>query len=239
MRKGISNSALIALLAIGMLLSTTHLSAGDPGEFLPRGNRHSLLPAGMPPGAVGQARLMGMGPVHNYFQPVKFAGPEGVHFSLAQNGAFGQSEPSLMAGMLIGKVYRFQVTRIPGSEGAELYPTVEIIDRTYPPPGLATSYPIPLVLDLTDIEAALNGQMVTRVVYLEDPQTSIAIPGTPTDSRVMDIGYHQDPLEQADRLGRPVAIVRIGSVSPPRAPELLPAFFFGYPTWAPVFQPEQ
>ena len=141
--------------------------------------------------------------------------------------------------MLIGGVYRFQVTHIPRAEGAELYPTVELIDRLYPPPGLATSYPIPIVLDESDLDAALAGRLVTRVVYLEDPQTAIAIPGTPTDSRVMDIGYYQDPLHEADRLGRPVAIVRIGSVAPPTAPALLPQFFFGYPPWAPIFKPEQ
>jgi hypothetical protein len=81
--------------------------------------------------------------------------------------------------------------------------------------------------------------LVTRVVYLEDPQTAIALPGTPTDSRVMDLGDYQDALREADRLGRPVAIVRIGSVTPPTAPALLPQFFFGYPSWAPIFKPEQ
>jgi hypothetical protein len=55
----------------------------------------------------------------------------------------------------------------------------------------------------------------------------------------MDVSYYQDPLKEADRLGRPVAIVRMGSVTPPTAPDLLPHFFFGYPSWAPIFQPQQ
>ena len=49
---------------------------------------------------------------------------------------------------------------------------------------------------------------------------------------------NQDPLEVADRMGRPVAIVRIGSMAPPREPVLLPQFFFGNPSWAPIYQPE-
>ena len=114
------------------------------------------------PGVVGQARLARRGPVANYYQPVKFAGPEGVQFALAQNGAFGESEESLMAGLLIGSVYRFQITHIPGAEGVELYPTVELIDRTYPPANLATLYPIPIVVDESDLEAAMDGRMVTR-----------------------------------------------------------------------------
>ncbi len=70
-----------------------------------------------------------------YFQPVAFVGPPGVHFSLPQGGGFADRSESLQAGLLVGGVYRFQITGIPGAEGAELYPTIEVIDRTYPPPG--------------------------------------------------------------------------------------------------------
>ena len=221
-----------------LLVGSTSAHGGEPADYLPPAGR-GLLRADMSPGVVGQARLTRRGPVANYYQPVKFAGPKGVKFALAQNGTFSQADESLMAGMLIGSVYRFQVTEIAGAEGLELYPTVELIDRTYPPAGLATLYPIPIVLDESDLEAAIDGRLVTRVIYLEDPQTALALPGTPTDSRVMDIAFDQETLAEADRLGRPVAIVRIGSVTPPTAPALLPQFFFGFPPWAPIFKPEQ
>ena len=74
-----------------------------------------------------------------YFQPVAFSGPSGVSFSLAVGDSFGEPDPSLMAGLLIGNVYRFRITNIPRAEGVEIYPTIELIDRIYPPPGLATS----------------------------------------------------------------------------------------------------
>jgi hypothetical protein len=173
-----------------------------------------------------------------YFQPVAFAGPDGVRFALPQSGSFVEPAQTLQAGLLIGVVYRFQITGIPAAEGAELYPTIELIDRTYPPPGLATRYPIQISLDEDDLDSALAGQLVTRVVYLEDPQTATPMVQTPQTTRPLEISEHQDALEVADRLGRPVAIVRIGSMSPPRAPALLPQFFFGYPTWAPIYQPE-
>ena len=227
-------------LSVAIMLATSLATlAAEPNDFLPQQGHHAIYRSDLPPGVVGQARLARRGPVAGYFQPVKFAGPEGVKFALAQNGAFGQAEESLMAGFLIGSVYRFQLTEIPGAEGVELYPTVELIDRIYPPANLATLYPIPIVLDESDLQAALDGRLVTRVVYLEDPQTAIALPGTPTESRVMDVGYYQDALREADRLGRPVAIIRIGSVAPPTAPELFPQFFFGYPAWAPIFPAEE
>jgi hypothetical protein len=157
---------------------------------------------------------------------------------MSNSGSFADANPVLQAGLLIGAVYRFRITRIPLAEGAELYPTVEAIDRTFPPTGLAWKYPIQIQLDQEDLDAALAGRMVTRVIYLEDPQTATPMLQTPATRRPMEISSFQDPLEVADRLGRPVAIVRIGSVTPPRSPQLMPQFLFGDPQWAPNPQPD-
>ena len=219
------------------ILAAAQSQAADPD--LSSNGQHRLFSAQLPAGVLGQARALGRGPIAGYFQPVAFSGPSGVQFSLAQGGQFIPGEDSLMAGLLIGSVYRFRITGIPFAVGAELYPSVEVIDRTYPPPQLATSYPIPINLDQEDLEAALDGQLVTRVIYLEDPQTALAVAETPTTSRAVDVAEYQDALEVADRLGRPVAVVRIGSLTPPQADALLPQFFFGHPAWAPIYQPDQ
>jgi hypothetical protein len=232
---------LYVVLAYGVVLflTTKQLAAAEPSDFLPPDRQHALYSADMPAGVVGRARLTRRGPVANYYQPVKFVGPAGTRFALPEGGTVGQGEANLMAGLLIGGVYRFRITGIPRTEGAELYPTVELIDRMYPPDGLATSYPIIVKIDEVDMQAALDGKMVTRVVYLEDPQTAVPLEQTDKQANVMDIGEHQDALGVADHYGRAVAIVRIGSLSPPRAPSLMPEFFFGFPSWAPIFQPEQ
>jgi len=186
----------------------------------------------MPPGVVGGARLQRRGAVQNYYQPVRFSGPDGVRFALADGGVFQpNSEPQLHAGLLIGAVYRFKITGIPNEPGLELFPTVEIIDRTYPPPGQANRFPIPINIDRFDLQDASEGRMVTRVVYLEDPTTALPLPETLDTARSFDVSQQQDPLEVADQLGRPVAIIRIGSLTPPNEPSLLPRFFFGGPPW--------
>ncbi len=226
------------VVAVLLIAAPATLSAADPSDYLSDAGQHRLFRGYMPPGSIGQARLAGRGPIAGYFQPVAFSGPQGVRFALPDQGVFGEGQDRLQAGMLIGAVYRFRITGIPGAVGAELYPTVELIDRTYPPPGLANRYPIPINLDQEDLEAALDGKLVTRVVVLEDPQTAIPLAQKPTASNAIEVAQHQDALEVADRLGRPVAIVRIGSVTPPSATALMPQFFFGYPAWAPVFQPE-
>ena len=237
--------ALTFILLVHWTLIDSSIAA-DPSSYLGSSNspigagRHQLLRGDMPPGYLGalQRNIHGPGPVLSYFQPVAFHGPGKTEFALSMSNSFIETEKDLQAGLLVGSVYRFQITTIPGHEGAELYPTIEVIDRTYPPPGLATKYPIEVYLDEDDIIAALDGQMVTRVIYLEDPQTASPLPQTKVSERPIETTYYQDPLEVADRFGRPVAVVRIGSVAPPRSPALLPRFFFGSPAWAPIIKPQ-
>jgi len=227
-------AGLIALAFLG----EGSVSGSEPADFLPRGSSRPLFKASDPPGVVGQARLMGRGPVVGYYQPVAINGPEGVQFSLPHAGnpnPSGMTAPAerLEAGFLIGAVYRFHVTHIPGAIGVELFPTVEVIDRTYPPQHLATRYPIEIQLDDEDFRTVLNGQMVTRVIYLEDPQTAVPEIQNRKTNVPLEVSEFQDPLAVADEYGRPVAIVRIGSLIPPSQPALLPEFYFGYPQWAP------
>ncbi len=203
---------------------------------------HRIYTADSPPGVVGAARLQRWGAVGGYFQPVAFRGPDSTAFSMAVDGSFQvpvDSQTPLHAGLLIGAVYRFKVTSIPGHEGEELFPTVEVIDRTYPPHHLAARYPIPINLELDDLLAALAGQLVTRVIYLEDPTAAIPVSTTPESSRALDVPAHQDPLHVADTLGKPVAIVRLGSVTPPSHEALMPQFFFGYPSWVAMHAPPE
>ncbi len=219
---------------------TSLVLAADPRDVLGPPGGHPLLTGDMPAGVIAATRqnMSYRQPPATYYQPVKFHGPEGVRFSLAQYGSFEEGDADLMAGLMIGQVYRFRVTGIRFHAGAELYPTVEMVDRTYPPPGLATSYPIPINLDEDDILAALEGRLVTRVIYLEDPQTATPLPEGPHGPKAIDVPDYQDPLEIADLHGRTVAILRIGSLAPPREEILQPRFFFGHPSWAPIFKPQ-
>jgi len=236
----IKRRPLMRLLPLWLIaFSSTLAQADDPSVYLSNNSKHHLFSASMPPGVIAATRQrMAPIPAPPYYQPVRFQGPVGTRFSLAQSGSFTEGDPNLMAGLKVGRVYRFQVTGIPGAEGAELYPSVEMVDRTYPPPGLATSYPVPINLDRDDMLAALSGQLVTRVIYLEDPQTAAPLQQPETGPVPVEVPEYQDPLHVADRRGRVVAIVRIGSLAPPRSSALAGQFFFGHPAWAPIFQPE-
>ena len=136
---------------------------------------HYLHAGAMPPGAIGGLQLQRGGPLPGYFQPVEIMAPEGAMISLADGAGFLRPAPGpLGAGMLIGAVYRLKVTNIPNHEGLEVYPTIEVIDRLYPPIGQERRFPIPIEITQEEIEMALSGRFVTRVIYLEDPQYPLA-----------------------------------------------------------------
>jgi hypothetical protein len=183
-----------------------------------QGSPHYFHSADLPPGVVGRGQALRGGPTPGYFQPVEIRGPKGTLLSPAVNGAFveGKSE-SLLAGMLIGGVYRFKVSRIPDQETDEVFPTVEVISRLHPPPGQALRFPIPIELTLEELGLAIQGRFVTRVIYLEDPHRALPIRQDANSPQpYFEAPAAQDALRLADELGRPMAILRMGS----RVPDL-------------------
>jgi hypothetical protein len=182
---------------------------------------HWLNAGAMPPGAIGSQRLERGGPLSGYFQPVRIRAPQGARIALASEGGYSaastRATPSneALVGMQIGFVYRLQVTNIPNSEGLDIYPTIELIDRLYPPPGLALRFPIPIELTQEELELAAGGAFVTRVIYVEDPLHALPVARHANDEQPWtEAPAGEDPLVTADRNGRPVAILRIGSRAP-------------------------
>ncbi len=182
-----------------------------------------------PPGAVGTDQLTHGGPRAGYFQPVKIHAPEGVSISLIVDDKFERPQAApITVGMLIGQVYRMKVTGIPLHEGFEVYPSIEVINRLYPPPGQEARFPIPVELTVEELDMAMRGGYVTRVIYLEEPTTALPLQQIPGQQRYFEVLPTQDPLIVADRLGRPMAILRIGSRLP-EANGASPQFMFGSP----------
>jgi hypothetical protein len=191
---------------------------------------HYLHHGVMPPGAIGSRQLQRGGPLPGFFQPVEIKAPAGTSISLAAANQFDapQAAPR-RAGFLIGAVYRCRVTNIPRAEGLEIFPTIEVIDRLYAPVEQQARFAIPVELTQEDLELALSGRFVTRVIYLENPRSAVPVRSDVTGQSWFDVGPGRDPLAVADGLGRPVAILRMGGRLPDLNPD--PSFFFGSPPW--------
>jgi hypothetical protein len=196
---------------------------------------HYLHQGVMPPGAIGSRQLMRGGPLPGFFQPVEIKAPPGVLVSLAVENNFdaAQSAPR-KAGFLIGAVYRLRMTNIRLAEGVEVFPTIEVIDRLYAPPGQQTKFAIPVEITESDLKLAIDGKFVTRVIYLEDPRNALPARENSPSQNWFDIRPGQDPLAVADSMGRPVAILRLGARVPVANETNDPAFFYDSPPFVAI-----
>jgi hypothetical protein len=169
----------------------------------------------MPPGAIGNLRLLRGGPVSGYFQPVRIRAPEGARIALAEEGGFCESDSnSALVGMLIGPVYRLRVSGFAPDPSHEVFPTVEIIDRLYPPAGKALRFPVPIELTAEELRMADEGMFVTRVIYVENPNEALPVRERPDEQQWVEAPHGADPLAVADEMGRPIVILRIGGRVP-------------------------
>ena len=213
----------LAIVAAWLLIPSCFGLAQEPGV-------HYYHQGAMPPGAIGSRQLERGGPLPGYYQPVEIKAPNGARISLAVDGRFEEPRKGLRkAGLLIGSVYRLQVTGIPLAEGQEVFPTIEVIDRLFTPLGQEHRFSIPVELSDADLKLALAGKFVTRVIYLEDPRDALPIRDDPQQQTWFEAAPGQDPLAIADSLGRPVAILRLGGRIPDANAGPDPQFFFGCP----------
>ena len=219
-----SHAARGTAIVVFLSLATGPLAAQQPAEV------HYWHQGVMPPGAIGSLRLERGGSVAGFFQPVEIKAPAGVAISLVEGGGFGEPMPApVLAGMLIGPVYRLRVANLPLHPGAEVFPTIEVIDRLYAPRGQETRFPIEIELTQEEMEMALEGKFVTRVIYLEDPDKALPVRQDPNHQAWFEAGPGRDPLAMADELGRPVAILRLGGRVPENGAAPSAAFLFGCP----------
>lgn len=144
-----------------------------------------------------------------------FVRPEGmqVRWDVTGQGQF-DSEPLICPGRQNfpqNAIYRLKLTNIPGKEGAELYPTVEIGPTTPRTAAFLAHNAIPMQLTEEDFDQVMAGNFVTKVIYLPDPEfQELALAGVETlVSTRLDPGV--DPIVEADRRGSIMAVIRLGN----------------------------
>ena len=188
------------------LLFASNAQAQQPRQLL-RGN--------MIPGQASQIRAMSSPSKAGQTQPVKLIAPDGVELSIVSDGSFvTTSQPNFTVGMQLASLYRFRITGVDVATSFELYPSVELLDLLRPPAGLENDFPIPVAITASDIREATAGRLVTKVIYLEDPEVALPRGGDKNEQPYFDISATEDPVRTAEGLGRPMAILRIGSRVP-------------------------
>ena len=157
-------------------------------------------------------------------QICEVAMPDGGTAELYQpNGVLSEFKGANRALLQVGGTYRLKISGIPALPGVEVFPTIELIDHLHAPPGSEQEFPVPLEITAADVEAAAENRMVTKVIYLEQPD--LALPEPQEKSlHTTDFAASANLMQVADERGRPVAIIRIGGRTPD-ARNMDPAFF--------------
>ncbi|MBI3864979.1 MAG: hypothetical protein HY290_24150 [Planctomycetia bacterium] len=223
----ICRQTVLTALALGLAAvawpSQSYAQTTSRGRYFP-------LDQTTPPGVAGHwaGVQRGFAPV---MQPVKVELPGGgqVSYYTTPAGDCADAASNDVVALRVGSAYRLKISDLPGFEGAELYPTVELIDRLHPPRGREIEFAIPIALTADEIALALEGRLVTKVVYLEQPDRADPVRST-NAARSHFARPRENLLALADVAGRPMVIVRLGG----RAPDAGAAEsgFFG--TGAPV-----
>lgn len=210
----------LLLVAVAMLVSFVSASSAQAQYRNPTGGYQPLHHA-MPPGRV--AHWIGMlgRATPAYYQPVRVdlpsTGKVTIFAPVLDRPARSLKPVELPSpsqfGMQVGRVYRLRISHMPEFRGVELYPTVEVIDRLHPPVGQADRFPIPLQFTAEEINHALDGQLVTKIVHLEQPQRALPMDREDTLATVWR-EHDENLLAEADLRGRPILIIRIGGRLP-------------------------
>ncbi|HVA47738.1 MAG TPA: hypothetical protein VNH11_15315 [Pirellulales bacterium] len=151
---------------------------------------------------------------------ILFFGPEGmtVHWDVTAPGKF-DSEPLTVPGRYNfprAAAYRLKLSQIPGHDGAELYPHLEIAPAVPRSEDFLKHNAISLELSEEEIEHILAGKPFTKVMCLPDRDGEAdSLPGVIALTSI-GLGAGVDPIVEADRLGVILAILQAG-VAPPQS----------------------
>lgn len=199
-----------------------------------------------PPGvvaAVPGALMGGMPAAGTARSSIRFVGQDGMKvawFAPSPDGKLGFRDQLVSPGrynFLQGGIYRLRLGGMPRRAGLNLYPTIEVMPQSPKTTTFLAHSAIPLAFTDDDIEQAIAGNLVVKVIYLPDPQyQDLAIAG-PDEVVSTKLEPGIDPVQEAQRRGSVLLIVRMGNIDLELNAENSPAMDAGNPYLRPPVPP--
>ena len=221
----VGRMAAMAIMTIAVAAAITLLTSLAMGNPPPTTHGGIYPVPGMgPPGAVAAIGAMMPPPGSRPAAPpapaplvaAKFITPAGVRVTAYPGTKLAHIyEAPTVLGLRPGYVYRFELNNLPYNPGKTLYPEVELRGVLAPRAGMKyMDYPIPLVFSLIDIDRVMHGALITKVIYLEDPEKAIPAEVKPDYPIEIPDDTEQQAIKNATENGRLMAIVRLGNRKP-------------------------
>lgn len=110
-----------------------------------------------------------------------------------------------------GNIYRLKLSNVPGRQGKELYPTLEIAPTMARTQAFLAHNAIPVEFTDNDFDQVFSGNFITKVIYLPNPEyQGLAMAGVGTlVNTQLEPGV--DPIVEASNRGAILAIIRMGN----------------------------
>lgn len=167
-------------------------------------------------GMLAQPGGPGMGgPMVPQSTQIKFLGQPGMSVGWAVGDVIARNQRYVpgRADFPQSAVYQLVFGNIPGEgwEGVSLYPTLEVRAAHPNTMSYLAHNTVPVEITNEDLEHVRSNNMVTKVIYLPDPQFQArAIAGVETlVSTTLDPGI--DPIQQAEKMGTIMVVLRVGN----------------------------
>ncbi len=215
---GVMGAEIAGMAGPGLAMASGGGMAAGPGGAIAGGPNSPVVQAAYQCGCAGGSAGGGYAGMPMPGSPniqVIFSNPDGMqlHYDSVGDGSFG-SDPLYVPGRLEfpqGGIFRLKLTNIPGMEGVELYPTLEVAAGNIRTAAYLAHNAIPVQFTTDDFQYVIGGNFVTKVIYLPDPEfqgDALAGVGVMSSNR-LEPGL--DPIVEADRRGAILAIIRIGN----------------------------
>lgn len=146
---------------------------------------------------------------------VKVVAPEGARATFYPGGDVKRTlnTPTPIA-LRPGYRYHFRLDNLPDMIGVSLFPSIEIRGSLNPPRGFDISkYPVPIVLNENDLVRIRQGALVTKVLYLEDPNQAIPEQSDPNLPLEINSPNELEAIQEGRDRGRIMVVFRVGEKS--------------------------
>lgn len=135
-------------------------------------------------------------------------------YTLAVDGAEKAFAGGSVWGFRPGYVYRLKFVN-PAKPDETIGGTLEVRGSIVPRPNMKyMEFPAVVGVTKTDVRAALGGGLVTKVIYLENPEKALPLEQKANDPLEVAADNEREALDLAREGGRVVAVLRVGGRVP-------------------------